>query len=56
MAKLSSYTYRLIREFEEATRDHAFKGAQHPDEWDEIEERLERKRAALIAHIKRLPS
>ena len=39
--------YRHIRAFEEAVRDHAFKGSQHPDDWDAIEEQYQKAKTRL---------
>lgn len=54
MPKLNSYYYRLVREFEEAVRSDEMKGAQPPEDREEIEERLERKKALLINYVRKL--
>ena len=49
-------TKRLIERFEEAVREHAFKGAQHPEDAIQIEKDYELAKALILAAIpKRKP-
>lgn len=50
----AAYALLLMRQFERAVRDHAFKGAQHPNEWAEIEERYQRSKEKLARKIGQL--
>jgi len=39
---------RLINRFDAAAQDFAFKGAAHPDDWEDIEKRYKRERERLF--------
>jgi hypothetical protein len=58
--KLSSQNAnRLINKFDEACQNLAFKGAAHPEEWEEIEQAHKRARDKLftfITHCLLIPS
>ena len=41
----------IVRHFDEAAQDYAFKGAAHPDDWDEIEQRYLIAKERLIQHL-----
>lgn len=47
-------TQRIVKQFEDATRNHEMKGTYHPEEWDEIEEDFKRAKKKLVAHIEEL--
>ena len=43
--------HRRIAAFEKAVREHAFKGAHLPEDHALLEQRLEKKRKALLSYI-----
>lgn len=47
--KLStSNAKRLLKRFDKAAQEYAFKGAAHPDDWEEITQRYEKAKAKLL--------
>lgn len=50
MPKNTKTSYEtLVNEFEEAVREHAFKGSRHPDDFDAIEADYQMAREALLS-------
>lgn len=52
--KPEPYVRKLLREFEAAVRDHAFKGASCPDDWQAIEDHYQRVKSRMWKTIDRL--
>lgn len=48
---ISKKSHRLIKEFDTAVREHAFRGSAHPEDRASIEGNLEAAEVALAAHI-----
>lgn len=44
----------VVSEFETAAREHAFKGAANPEEWDDIDKYFDRKKQTLIRKLLRM--
>lgn len=49
--KRKAKTRRLVKRFQEAVSNLAFKGASHPDDHEAIELEYTRARKALLRHI-----
>lgn len=50
MAKYNSHFRKLVRNFENATRNHEMKGSMHPDDWEEIEQDFIEAKRKLIKY------
>lgn len=44
-------TRRLLKKYEDAVVELAFKGTHHPEEYESIEQEYQRARKALLQHI-----
>lgn len=44
-------TRRLLKKYEDAVVELAFKGTRHPEEYEAIEQEYQRARKALLQHI-----
>lgn len=51
--KPTAYHRKLVKEFEEAVREHEMKGAQHPQSHEWIDSNYRAKKAALLGYLAR---
>lgn len=49
--KVAPHVLAALKLHEQACYDLAFKGSQHPDDWEDIEKRWERSRAKLLEYL-----
>ncbi|UTC30014.1 hypothetical protein STASHLEY_00800 [Brevundimonas phage vB_BpoS-StAshley] len=50
MPKRNEYLRKLLKRFEAAVTESAFKGSQHPDDWDAIDKEHKEAKAGLLKY------
>lgn len=48
--KRNAYLRKLLKRFEDAVAEHAFRGSQHPDDWDAIDQEYEEAKKAVLKY------